>query len=287
MNNCGTDTMESPVCPIDYLVIGHITQDLQPDGKCILGGTASFAGSMARGLGLRAGIVTSIGEEADLSILDGIDIACHSSLSSTMFENRSDHAGRVQFLYSRAEDLTIDTVPVSWRCSPIVHLGPLVQEVDPNLMAHFPDAFIGITAQGWLRRWDENGRVYRTDWPAALDVLPKAHATVLSVEDVDGDWECIESWSKYARVLVVTQGGEGATIIASGERRHYLAHEIEEVDSTGAGDILAASFFIRYHQTGDPWTACRDAIRLASASVSRSGLYGVPSQSEIKDALDV
>ena len=52
--------------PIDYLVIGHVTNDIQPDGTQILGGTVSFAANMARALGLRVGIVTCAGKDSDL-----------------------------------------------------------------------------------------------------------------------------------------------------------------------------------------------------------------------------
>ena len=61
MKNEGMKTGVVYQHPIGYLVIGHVTQNLQPAG------TASFAGSMALALGLRVGIVTSAGPEADLS----------------------------------------------------------------------------------------------------------------------------------------------------------------------------------------------------------------------------
>ena len=42
-----------PIAPIDYLIIGHLTQDLTPSGP-MLGGTASYASLTARALGLRS-----------------------------------------------------------------------------------------------------------------------------------------------------------------------------------------------------------------------------------------
>ncbi len=63
--------------PIGYLVIGHVTQNLQLTAHASwVGGTASFVGSMALALGLRVGIVTSAGPEADLSALDGTALVC-------------------------------------------------------------------------------------------------------------------------------------------------------------------------------------------------------------------
>ena len=41
-----------PVEPIDYLIIGHISQDITPSG-IQLGGTAAYAALTARACGLR------------------------------------------------------------------------------------------------------------------------------------------------------------------------------------------------------------------------------------------
>jgi sugar/nucleoside kinase (ribokinase family) len=54
------------------------------------------------------------------------------------------------------------------------------------------------------------------------------------------------------------------------------------VDATGAGDIFAAAFFIRLFKTRDPWEAARFATLIASRSVTRIGLNGIPTQSEIE-----
>ena len=44
--------------PVDYLVVGHIAQDVIPGGFQ-LGGTVSYASLTAKALGLRVGIVTA------------------------------------------------------------------------------------------------------------------------------------------------------------------------------------------------------------------------------------
>ena len=65
--------------PVDYLMIGHITRDITPDGPR-LGGTATYSSLMARALGLRVGIVTSWGNElptdpfANIPIIDEVPL---------------------------------------------------------------------------------------------------------------------------------------------------------------------------------------------------------------------
>ena len=58
-----------------------------------------------------------------------------------------------------------------------------------------------------------------------------------------------------------------------------------ELDATGAGDIFAPIFFSRFHASGDPWIAAETGIRLAAASVTRSGLSSTPTPDEVRDAL--
>jgi hypothetical protein len=54
--------------PIDYLVIGHLTKDLTPQGSR-MGGTASFASLTGKALGMRVGIITSCGNDIDRTSL--------------------------------------------------------------------------------------------------------------------------------------------------------------------------------------------------------------------------
>jgi sugar/nucleoside kinase (ribokinase family) len=57
------------------------------------------------------------------------------------------------------------------------------------------------------------------------------------------------------------------------------------VDATGAGDVFAAAFFVRLLTTRDPWEATRFATLLASHSVTRAGLDGIPTPREIEECL--
>jgi hypothetical protein len=76
----------SYVEPVEYLVIGHLTRDLTPSGPRV-GGTAAYSALTARALGLRVGIVTSIGPEDPPPSLEGVQIVAVPSEYSTTFEN--------------------------------------------------------------------------------------------------------------------------------------------------------------------------------------------------------
>jgi len=269
--------------PVDYLVIGHVTKDLHPEGFT-LGGTASFSSLTAQSLGLKVGIVTSCANNFPITELDHCGIHIVSSKKTTTFENIYRSNNRTQILHYQATKLGFEHIPAIWRDAPIVHLGPVDQEVDTGIIEHFPNSFIGLTPQGWFRKWDQQGRVSLGRMPYAHQIFEKSSAIVLSIEDVQGDESYIEELVRYAKVLVVTEGASGARLYWNGDMRYFHAPDQHEIDPTGAGDIFAAAFFYRFHATGDAWEASRFATILSANSVTRKGLAGIPTSEEIKTA---
>jgi sugar/nucleoside kinase (ribokinase family) len=273
-----------PLEAVDYLVIGHLTHDITPSGPR-LGGTAAYSALTAQALGMRVGIVTSCSDETDLDALRDVLVVSAPSTYSTTFENRYTENGRRQVLHHRAERLSFENVPENWRKASIIQLGPVAQEMDAVLPGSFSPSLLGLTPQGWLRAWDESGRVVHTDWESAEQALGQAGAVVVSVEDVGGDEERIEFMAAHTRILAVTEAAAGARLYWHGDQRRFRAPEMYETDATGAGDIFAAAFFIRLLATRDPWEAARFATNLSARSVTRSGLQGIPTAEEIQACL--
>jgi hypothetical protein len=269
---------------IDYLMIGHLTKDLTSKGPR-LGGTAAYSALTARALGMRVGMVTAWGEELPLEDLQDMPIINFHVNGSTTFENINTPQGRIQHLRHVASHLYFHMVPETWRTAKIVHLGPVAQEVDPGMTPYFKDAFIGVTPQGWLRSWDESGRVQLAEWPEASFVLSNANAVIFSLEDVGANESRIEEMASYCQIMAVTEGKEGARLYWHGDVRRFRAQEVEEIDPTGSGDVFAACFFYRLLNTRDPWEAARFATQLASYSVTRPGLDGIPTQEEIAQSM--
>ena len=273
-----------PLNPVDYLVIGHLSYDLTPDGPR-LGGTATYAALTGYALGLRVGVVTTWGGEISLDDLDGIQVRSAAAEYSTTFENIYTLEGRYQIIHHLAPDIFYEDIPKIWREAPVVHIGPIAGEGKSLVDGGFSASMLGLTPQGWLRTWDEGGRVHIGTWPEALQALSKVNAVVFSIEDVGGDEELIEAMANKCRVLAVTEGAAGARLYWNGDLRRFRALQIKEVDPTGAGDIFAAAFFWRLSTTHDPWAAAKFATHLASRSVTRRGLDGIPTKEEIQACL--
>jgi sugar/nucleoside kinase (ribokinase family) len=256
---------------IDYLVVGHLTLDLMPDGPQ-LGGTAAYAGLMAQALGLRVGLVTACRADIDLAQLTGISVACRSSSHTTTFQNTASPTGRRQTVSARADDLRLDLVPSAWRTARIVHLAPVADEVPRDLALAFPQSFVGMTPQGWWRARDDEGRVTPMNADEALARLPAAQATVFSREDLDLSVSGLGSILRVCPIVAITDGPNGADVYAEEGRNHIPAPITPLADDTGSGDIFAAVFFARLAEDYSVADAAQEAVRWASASVAHQGL---------------
>ena len=176
-------------------------------------------------------------------------------------------------------------VPAGWLARPIVHLGPVAQEVSPALSEVFPDALVGVTPQGWLRHWNGEGLVTPTRWLESERVLGAVDVVVLSLEDLGGDRLLLQTYIDRARVLILTVGEQGAIVHADGKATRVPAYRVQEVDPTGAGDVFAAGYLIRYAETGDAIEAARFANCVASFVVEGPGPSTIPTREQVEDRL--
>jgi|LSQX01.2.fsa_nt_gb sugar/nucleoside kinase (ribokinase family) len=268
---------------LDYLVIGHVTADLTSLGVR-LGGTAAFSGLTAQALGLKTGIITACSPELDISLVNPLIKYIKNSSKSTTFENISNGVHRVQHLYHRAEPLTKDDIPQFDPDPDIVHLGPVANEVDWEILSRFPHSLKCLTPQGWMRGTDPDQKVVYQHWEGFENILPQADVAVISHEDVRMEESLIEEMASAIPVFVVTENFRGARVYWHNDVRFIKAPEVKYEDDTGAGDIFATAFFYRYLFTKDPWEAGRFAVTLASCSVTRQHLNSIPTADEILQA---
>jgi 1D-myo-inositol 3-kinase len=287
-----------PVTP-QFLTIGHVTRDLLDDGSFTVGGTVTFAALTAYRLGLASAIVTCA-DEAFLAhlptYLPGIALHTRTSAHTTTFANHYHDGFRVQYLHERGDSLDGNDIPAAWRSAPIVLLAPLDQELSPDIVRFFPrhaGSLVAATPQGWLRRWDADGRVWPTPWQVAEQVLPSLDALILSHDDLlpfaegnraDAD-AILARWSMYVPLLVATDGRYGASLYRRGVAMRFPAYPAVEVDPTGAGDVFAAAFLGHLWQHGDPAQAVNFANCVASFSVEKTGIQGIPTLEMVMERL--
>jgi pfkB family carbohydrate kinase len=271
---------------VDYLLLGHVTVDRLDDKRVAMGGTATYAALTARNLGARVGVHTSSAYEPGLiDTLRNVFVARIPAEYTTCFVNEYIAGKRRQTIESVAEKLTYEQILPEWRNPPVVHLGPLCQELDAALVNRFPRSVIGVTPQGWMRQWDASGLVTAVDWVDADRVLSKADVVVISEDDV-ADRSVIHDWAAKARMLVVTLGERGCDVYRHGQPEPFHSpafRSAAEIDPTGAGDVFAAAFFWHLHQSGGDWQTAADwANCVASFVVEKRGVTGVPKLAEVE-----
>ena len=270
---------------ISYLILGHITQDVSPS-EIHLGGTASYSGLTACALGHSVRMVTAFPQKFPFPSIKNLSFYCVDSEKATKFKNIMQNGNRKQYCYSQATVLTPDVIPPEWMQSDIVHIGPVAQEILPETAALFREHhFLCATPQGWMRSWDEEGLVHPINWNWAEQVLPYLKAVVISTEDIQGDEKIIAEMVRLSNILVVTEAKDGARVYWNGDVRHFSAPNVTALDATGAGDIFSAVYFSRLFSTGDAWQSAKIAVQLASHSVSKAGLQGIPTIQDIQQSM--
>jgi hypothetical protein len=267
----------------DYLLLGHFTRDVLPDGTTTPGGTSLYAALTAHRLGRNVGVV-SAPAELPAGWPAAIQIAFHPSPAPPTFENRYTPEGRKQTLHAASQPITLEAIPAAWHAARLIHLGPVLGETPERLVDAFPGALLGVTPQGWMRTWNEPlpGPVLYRPWRPAPRVLERIDALVLSIEDVYGDEVLVEGYARHCPLVALTRGAQGSTLFVRGVRHKIPAFPAIERDPTGAGDVFAATLFTRLHETGDALEAARFASYIAALSVEGAGISRIPARDEIE-----
>ncbi len=270
----------------DYLLLGHFTRDVLPDGTTRPGGTSLYAALTAHRLGRRVAVV-SAPAELPPGWPDAITIAFHASPSPPTFENRYTPQGRQQTLHATSTPIALTDIPAAWRAAPIVHLGPVLGETPEALITAFPGALIGVTPQGWMRTWEPvlPGPVAYRPWRPDPAVLGHISVLVLSIEDVKGDEALVVEYAQHCPLVALTRGAQGATLFVHSTPKHIAPFPAVERDPTGAGDVFAAALLVRLQETGDPLEAARFAACVAAASVEGLGTSQVLARAEVEQRL--
>ena len=270
----------------DYLLIGHMTADLTPDGR-LPGGTVSYATRTAAAFGLRVALLTSAA--AGDPLLDSLkpygEIVSIAAAETTTYENIYTPSGRVQYVRGVAAPIGAADLPAHFLGAPLVHIAPIADEVDPQIAHTFRDSTVLLTLQGWLRRWDADGRVHFKRWYDP-DVLQSIDIVVFSEEDIVESRQMEREFAGSVKHLFVTRAEKGGTYYYHGEAIDYTTPQVELVNPTGAGDVFAASLLASLPALDqDVRAAIRVAARLGATSVTRYLLDGAPTSSEVQTAL--
>ena len=256
---------------IKPLFIGHVSCDMI-DGKCALGGAVSFASKWAVSQGIYPVVITSCAAAyKGLETLKSWNVKLINQVSSstTSFTNIYMGNERTQFVSARGDKIKSSTIGKQASEADFIFLAPIAQEIDPAIMKHLPkDRPIACSIQGWLRNWDDEGKVRATEMDWSL--LAYADFVFLSYEDLEGLPEALEKLLALDTTIIITDNANGCDVFIKTQKTHYAAPQVEVVNPTGAGDTFATAFLVKYFETKSIEAAAEFANSAASKFISSS-----------------
>jgi sugar/nucleoside kinase (ribokinase family) len=264
------------------LAIGHVTRDARPGGD-VLGGSVTYGALTGQKLGWEVAILTCAGPEFEPEgELAGIPVFFRRSRATTRFVNEYDGNGtRRQVMTARADDVDTEALGDEWRNPDALLLGPVAGELGGVAATGFEAACVGAIAQGYVRAVDPQGRVSPRAWERPERDLLGVHVLVLSEQDLPEADEAARELLSDVPMVALTRGWRGLTLLTRGGALEVPSLPRPEVDPTGAGDVFAAAFLVRYHEAGDPLDAAAFAACAASCAVEGVGTSTLGDRSEV------
>lgn len=121
----------------------------------------------------------------------------------------------------------------------------------------------------------------------AIELASSARENTLSVDDLNDVLKLIREIGSWGvKVVVITDGRNGAYVNAGGSVRRASAILERQADTTGAGDAFGSGFVAGYMISADPETALKFAILNSSGEVTEFGAEnGIMTREEIESRL--
>lgn len=269
----------------DYVTVGHVTVDvLERDGGSAErrpGGGAFYSALQAARLGLRTLIVTQ-GVAAEIEPLlepyrDELALRIVPASATTTMLTRGFGEARRQHLLAWAGAMQ----PPAPLEAEILHLAPVARETPAA--APGSAAFLALTPQGLVRRWDDLGGELLTAPLMAERVPERFDAVALSCREAQGCAPLIAGARARGAVVAVTAGPEPTTVRSAGIDARVPAFPVSNVaDDLGAGDVFAAALFAALHGGADPLRAATFANAAAALRIAGDGPQAIGARPAIE-----
>lgn len=264
------------------LAIGHVTRDRRPGGD-LLGGSVTYGALAAQKLGWDVAILTAAGPDFEPDReLPGVSVFVRQSSATTRFVNEYDEGGtRRQVVTARADDVDLEPLPDSWRDPDALLLGSVANELYGVHATALEAGCVGAIAQGYVRSIDADGVVSAKDWAGPARDLLGVHVLFLSEHDLPAADARARDLLGCVPIVALTRGWRGLTLLTRAGVHDVPTLPRPEVDPTGAGDVFAAAFLVRYRETGDPLDAAAFGACAASCAVEGVGVSSLGDRDEV------
>jgi sugar/nucleoside kinase (ribokinase family) len=274
---------------MNVLVAGFMTIDkIELPFRTIssVGGPPSYAGLLCSRFGFDVVPLTKIGTDfPDDQVVwlarNGLQLRAidrSATKKTTRFRLVVKDQQRTMYMLDRCEDLSLDQVPDGHFNASLI--SPLAHEIPQPVFDEVRrrSDFCFLDPQGYVRSFDESGRVYVTPWSdeKVLGSVDAMKMDLAEAEAITGKGVPSEALAKLAqkhiRKAVVTMGGEPALVLEGNKISRVEVPKAKVVDSTGAGDIFAGALITCFLRSRDFLWSCCFGIAASSMSLTSIAL---------------
>jgi sugar/nucleoside kinase (ribokinase family) len=274
------------------VVIGHIAKDtiIRNGSKTYsIGGPPFYAGIAARRMGGNVGIVSKIGRDLEEESLDifkqmGIQTSIKKTNGfTTSFELEYLPEGRRLRLRERCEPILFEDVPKHFLEADSLLISPIAGEISLDFMKKISrktDSTLAIDAQGFVRKFDNQGNVYFDIWMEGEQIIPLVDIVKFSKREALTATNCENIYEAAQKILdlgpeivIITLGEEG--VLIRGKENLSITPKTRQervIETTGAGDIFFGVFLLEYSLTKNVKNSGNIATIAASKSTEGKGL---------------
>ncbi|TFG18110.1 MAG: hypothetical protein EU533_07925 [Promethearchaeota archaeon] len=290
---------------ISLFFAGHLAIDtvirFQKENPPSLGGSVSYCSLALRTYTDNANIkiLSHIGRSnfnhglLDLIKSKSIDLEGikWSDTKNTHFILNYFNHSRTLILKSKSPDLNFNDIPQTMLQNPpdAFVLVPLCNEISyeyvENLVKTYPDTYIGIDLQGFIRKISNTGEVSLVQDDSILEnisniidiiddklILKGSEEEMKILSGKENLNEVMEFFNdvKFKGISIMTLGERGSMITRHGDQLLIIpAFKPDSVeDETGAGDVYLAIFIYEYIISDKSWGSIASAGYLASSAAS-------------------
>tara|TARA_B100001029_G_scaffold29870_1_gene22060 strand:+ start:18315 stop:19154 length:840 start_codon:yes stop_codon:yes gene_type:complete len=232
---------------IDILTIGNITEDkIFKEGKSFssVGGPSFYASRACIRYGVKVGIISASNDEFNLNDhLSGAIIFPQNRKSHTIFENHYNDDLRIQKVIESPKNLDVKdfNYPRNYPPPKLVFYCPVLDEIPDEFLNLFPGSIRVGNLQGWMRKLDSKGNV---SIKRKIPDLDFSIFDVVIMSECDMDYDKALEISETCKLVCITKGKEGSTLIVNSKVKNYKTIKVKNIDETGAGDVWAITFSI-------------------------------------------
>ncbi len=273
-------------------VIGNPTYDVNIVGnKTIkdIGGTVTYSSLTIKQFGYSVGVVCK-GDEKSKLLFDnfGIDTSFFYKTSRVLEflniyngEMRKQKAKEGEKIYNR-------DIPNEVFASKAILLGPVLQEIDTEVVKTKRKGILMVDIQGFLRRLLPGGEVYLEISKNVEDVI--RHCDILKASQEEAiiitsthniENSCKILYRMGPDIIIITMGEKGSCIYDGAKIYKFDAFKTVVVDPTGAGDVYEAAFLVKYLDTRDLIVAGNFATCAASLSLKGFSYTAIPTNQDV------